>query len=72
MTPGGNNIDFFRENQLTKFRGLNSIKADGAPVIFTICHQKKIPPNFFLEASCFHLPTEWTLLMSASLVGSKN
>jgi len=35
MTSGGNNFnDFFSENQLTKFRGLDSIKANRDQALF--------------------------------------
>ena len=41
---------------------------DGAPVILSIRRRTKIYflPNFFQEASCFHLSMEWTPLDVAS------
>jgi len=34
MTSGGNNIDDFPENQLTEFRGLDSIETNQGHVFF--------------------------------------
>jgi len=44
------------------------ILCDGAPVnvIFT---EKITSPNFFQEASCFHLSMEWTSLVSSPTCG---
>jgi len=54
MTSGGKSFNDFFENRLTKFRAQFDLQLQ-----LIRRRKKNTSPNFFQEASCFHLSMEW-------------